>query len=161
MEFTPTIAQMAFSLYLALFVVFLVQPSVAGKGGVSMKFLGSLAVASLGWVALSMWLVATDTIADGWFGILMWAVTGIIALAFLVGILWGFYQERVGEEDQKAATGEHAAPSETDAWARYCALSFWERIGHVVTRTRPKQIKSRQGERAAEAAPAEIATAAS
>lgn len=87
MDFNSATAQMAFGLYLALFIVFVLQKSVSGADGVPMWVLvlhyvtGFLAVFGL------MALVTIDLTLKGFAGATLWAVSALITLVYFFSML--------------------------------------------------------------------------
>ena len=128
MEFTPAIAQMSFAIYLAFFVVFLVQPGVSGLGGVTIPGLVILVVATLIWLVTLMVLVLIDAplvAASGASpeeiekaksgGSVMWIVTVVVTVTFLASFIYDIHTQR-----KKARVAAHkgtVAAAESEATA--------------------------------------------
>jgi hypothetical protein len=136
MDFNPDIAQMAFGLYLAFFVVFMIQRSVAGLGGVPMGVLVLHAATALIWIAVLMILVVTKTTATGAVGVVLWATTFVVTAAYIFAMLWDISTQR--QTEQKLALTRIASVADANSeWNRYKGRPFWERFGHRFTGTVP------------------------
>ncbi|WP_146069088.1 hypothetical protein [Cryobacterium sp. M23] len=87
MDFNPDTAQMAFGLYLSLFIVFVLLKSVSGAGGVPMWILVLHYVTGFMAVFALMALVTIDITFTGLAGVMLWIASALITLLYFFSML--------------------------------------------------------------------------